>query len=1555
MSCPNKTYKSSEDQVLSDWEILVNSVGEENAMAFFIQNNEEMPTIEQINAIILANEVLQTKVKNEEDKIIQELLNSDKEDVVKTTEDITKSAKATLKKLIKNKKYETLKAILTTDKNINKYESVANILEDANKVVDDAEGVIRKARSLGIYIVEVGKFVNLIRDNVKTIIEDKENAYKNISTLQYHLYTLNDFKYNLKSIKETFEGNKQVEDKINKIIGNIDSIEKDILKNDVVGMVSAFKPYLAPIAEKYLIPFRERLEKVENYIAKSKEPKEVEKYKKEKAALELKIKEYDVSTEENIAAFLKGERGDANLASVLLEAYSNNTNPVISSFTEWLKDNLSEVSVEVNKIKKEYLSELAPYDKILGDRFNPETLAKQITQETEKLDYNGETYKVVELLSDKNGTEKLTIDGEEIEVGYVKASQMYEQKIEKLQDEVIAGIDVDANKEKLHKLRVEYAKFKREYMNQEFTEKYYEKYDLLTDDIGQSLKEDMEKIFSKIRELQIPLTLGKEISDDDYEKIDALFDEYINLGSIYNINGSKKEGVELEKANKMKKVREFNREIFTYKPDLQAFEKAKTKHSEYLISKGILENTEEYDEEMEKWEDKNTVDEISQDFYKIRKSTTDEIQEILEDIQESKNVEFDEFGSFKKNWEIINEGVYGHRDENGQPIGTEIGVTASKDIKEATLNLEEIKKRVATISGLSKMEFERLSDLIQRSKNLTLEEIQEMDELKKKRKDLGLSEASKNRLFQLFEQLKELQSKVPTEYYVNAFNNISQKYSVSIDELGNSDGESVLESSKLSKLLKEDDFKEWFNKNHIQIDVYDSQTHSNSKKWVRLHQWSRIKPNDPKYITNVPARKYSIREVKNEYKTGYNPTTEKVELEVGVHTDNRGNWLPKKGKFINKRYEQLKNSNDPKEKALFGLLSVHTKYLLKAQEELSNSNKLWLEIPRLLKSSTERNLKLLKELKEKPTDIPHTVWETIKAKWNAITDFSQGEGNFQQVFADKEGTQFTSVPIKYKDKMDVENVSLDLFKANMKYAFSAYTNKKLIEISPTANALQRILGNPDYKPLDLLKRIVKKGTAPKGSTNITAKAIDNIVKREFEGQEKKMELGKTGEKAASLLKAATVLKTLTFGIPQSIANVVNAEAQNIINASNGYTTLKNLGTAHVLFFKEYFPAFFNDYIQNKLDKNSLQSQIFDLYQFVSSHKIEDNIGEKYGQSKIKDFLALNWLTHHREWGEIFVQAVNAISFLDATKIEQEQSDGSKKLLTLNEAYELDANGAIKLKDGISKDWDLTGFQTNRLKSLIGFSNGRINGNYAKNIDKTEANTFTVYSTYFMMKNFFIEMMLNRTAGSNFRLSYGIKSDKRFNIKVGADRGYLVEILNIQAEQLESLVKTGKLYTLSKEEKIAIYKTISDGSLMILAYLLLTYAFGFSYDDKDKWKKLKKKSWLGAQGIYQSARMFTESTTFENPYQWVDFLFSAPMVGKTFTDYLDLIRYTIRYIKNDEKSDPEAFYQKDYGIYKKGDSKAKAKLYKIIGYQSATSVLGDEENSAVETFMKLRAK
>jgi len=1502
------------------------------------------------------------KIQEQENAIIDELKSADKDKIVTTVNEFFSSTKSRLQKLINNKNYEVLAKLLTTKEGINKYTSVKNILDDAKKALDDVEGIARKVRSIAITIVETDKMTDLIRENVKNIVSDKDNAYKNISTLQYYLYTLRDWELLLNDAKATFEGNPITEAQIDTTLGKIKAIEKDILTNDIAGMVSAFKPFLTPISKAYLKPFKQEIERIQNLHDKSTSKTDRENYAKQLKALNQKIKDYDLATEENVMAFLKGERGDAGFANSLLEAYSDSTDPTVASFAEWLKGHLREVAVQTNAMEREYEKEIAPFDKILGSRFNPETLGKQLTEEVVRVDNEGNEFTVAELLNPFAGTETVKIDGNDVTGGYRKIDQLFNNKIKALEELIRNGENIEENKKALLKQRKDYALFKREFMNQEFTDNFYQKYDLWNDEIGQELKEDVEEIFSKIRDIQIPLTLGKELSEEEYAEIDALFDDYILLGSVYNADGTPKTGIELKKAEKMKEIREFNRELFTYIENAQAFEKAKTKHSESLLSKGLSETSKEYIEAMEKWEIENTRDVISQDFYKIRKGLTEEAQEIQEDLGIDRTLELDGVGSFMSNWNIINDGVYGHRDEDGQPMGTEIKEQATEDIKKATENLEEIKKRIASTQNLSKKEFDRLSELSERNfylHDLSTSELQELDELKKKRdvkKNLPEEEKKEierkyNRLNIIFNKLKELQSKVPTKYYVQAFNNLSQKYGVTIDEMGEINGDPFSDSYKLDKLLKHADFKKWFEANHIEVEKWNAEHKIYEKQWIRLHQWNRIKPNNPKHIERKPARKYSTRVVKDEYRTGYNPTTKQVELKVGRQIDNKGYWLPKQGRFNSKKYQDLKNSQDERGKALFGLLKVHTKYLLQAQENIPNKNKLWMDIPRLLKEITERRLKFLEKLKEKPSDIPSLLWNEIKAKLSAITDFSQGEGKFEAVFADKYGNEFTSVPIKYTGKLVPEDVSLNLYRSISKYYFSAKLNQKLIEISPIANSLQRILGEPAYKPLDLLKRVVGKGTSPKGKSNIRAQAVENIVQRIFEGQEKKMELGEKFEKIAALLKGLTVIKTIAYDIPASIANVLNAEKESFINASNGYITHKNLGKAHSLFFSQYFPAFFNDYKLNKLGVQSLQSQIFDTFEFVQSHTYEDKVGEKFSQSKIKDALALNWLKNHREWGELFVQSVNALAYLDATLIEQEQPDGSIKSIPISQAYELDSNGVIQLKEGIDPKWSPNGKATNELKSKIARHNALVNGNYAKGVDKPEAETYTLFSLVFLMKRFFVYMFLNRFAGTNVSLSkYGLRADPRFNIKTGNFKGHFIETLSVASKQLENKLKTGEIYKMSDEEKQALMKTVYDGAFMLLAWFLYRIVFGFDPDDEDKYKKLREKSWVEAQGLYQSARLLTESSTFINPYQYKDFIFDSPMIGKTITDYLELIRFTIGNLTNDDDS----YYKRDEGIYEKGESKAKARAFKVTGLEKVLKGTGDE-NTQVSDYFKIRGK
>jgi len=442
-----------------------------------------------------------------------------------------------------------------------------------------------------------------------------------------------------------------------------------------------------------------------------------------------------------------------------------------------------------------------------------------------------------------------------------------------------------------------------------------------------------------------------------------------------------------------------------------------------------------------------------------------------------------------------------------------------------------------------------------------------------------------------------------------------------------------------------------------------------------------------------------------------------------------------------------------------------------------------------------------------------------------------------------------------------------------------------------------------------------------------------------------MELGQTAEKISNLLKGATVLKSIAFDIPASIANVVNAEFQNFINSSNGYITKSDLGIAHQQFFTEYIPAFLKDYKNNHIGEESLQSQIFDLFEFVQSETYESKLGEKISNSKIKDALSLNWIKNHRQWGELFVQTVNGLAYLNATKVEQ-TINGETNTISLSQAYELDSHGEIQLKEGIDEEWSPKGFKLKRLKNKIDYHNSRVHGNYAKGIDKPEADTYTLYSIFLMMKRFFISMALNRFAASKVtRTPKGIKFLPRFNQRGGAEIGYYLEAINLISKELESKMVTGEYENLTDSEKIALYKTIADGATIALAYFLLYAVFGWDPDDEDKYKKIREADWWTAQGLYQSARLLTESTTFINPIQYQQFILSEPFVSKTIADWWNLLRFTL----DDEN------YKRDTGIYKKGESKAKAKLYKVTGVEKIIKGVGSDENNQVEDFLKLRAR
>jgi len=605
-------------------------------------------------------------------------------------------------------------------------------------------------------------------------------------------------------------------------------------------------------------------------------------------------------------------------------------------------------------------------------------------------------------------------------------------------------------------------------MQQEYNSKFYKKYDLWEDPIGQELKEDVEEIFSEIRNLQTPLLFGQELDEITEGAIEDLYKQYILLGNVNYLNGDPKTGKNLQKALKMQQIRELNRELYEYIDNEPAFEKAKERHSETLISQGITQDSEEFNSKMKEWEDENTRLVIKPEFYEIRNAKYEELSILTEDAPQFTDEIKYKYGTFESNWEVINNLEYGHRDEDNQVIGTEIQEKGRERIEKAFKNLDVLQSLTRKTSGLTEEEFKEYQYLFANKETLDRDQLERFNKLNSKKKDKSVKA---NRISQIFKEIMELQARVPTEYYITSFNNLSQKYNVALEDNGFFKGADILNSPEIIKLLKNDDFKDWFDKNHIEVELWDNNLKEVTKQYRRLPHWNRIIPTDSDYMEVKPSRKYSIRQVKSEYRTGYNPQTNEVELKEWEHIDNKGNFLPKSGKFQSKEYETLKNATNSTQKALFNLLKTHTKYQLEAQKDVANRNKLGLDIPRLRKSSTESNLKLLKRMLEKPSDIPSLLWDRIVSKWKSSTDYSQGEGSFQTVFADKYGNEHISVPIKYTGKLDASDVSLDLFKGISKYQASLKLNKKLVEISPIQQALQRILGKSEFNPLDLTKKI----------------------------------------------------------------------------------------------------------------------------------------------------------------------------------------------------------------------------------------------------------------------------------------------------------------------------------------------------------------------------------------------------------------------------------------------------------------------------------------------------
>ncbi len=651
------------------------------------------------------------------------------------------------------------------------------------------------------------------------------------------------------------------------------------------------------------------------------------------------------------------------------------------------------------------------------------------------------------------------------------------------------------------------------------------------------------------------------------------------------------------------------------------------------------------------------------------------------------------------------------------------------NINYAMKDIEKIKENSLTRSGLSKVDSLELKNLFKEQKQAKADKVsfsprkaRRIRELLKQKNEKGLSKLQAAALNGYYADLAALSSKEATDYYVDILNNWLSKLDTSsleeefgIKNIDKLSAEILLSPERLEPLFKQSpEFKKWFLDNHItkEVPVQDMDgAWYTELKYERLYVWSVVKPTDSNMIESykikdptgkvidtiagVPNLDYSARVVKEKYRT---------RTIIGVTKDNQGQFLPKsreemakntelsdedKFQFINDDYYKLQKE-DP---AKFALLEKLKEHHLKNQEGLSYRSKLYLDFPRFRKGNLEviQSTSLTGKTKEKYnalTLFAQRAKDWIRGDGDRAEDGLNHEDRLNIVRADIFDNEITDIPIAGLYDINVRDVSTNITLSMMRYMSSAERQKQLIEASPVVRAIQKTVNNAS-DPNRPVKDAKGKEYRNRGLLrykerfeNIRAKAVNNIIEREFEGITQADRFGNTPwlNNLTNLLFKRASFSFFALNIPSALKNSLGMKFQSMIEASGGkYVNHISLQKGNAWAYKAMGELSFTGALYKKGTK-SHNLQLIDVFDPIQG-RFEEKFATEFSRTGLEDAASFSWLYSPRKWVEIQAGIQLFGGMMYKKKVKQTLPDGTTKEIPYIDAFET-IDGQIKLKEGI---------------------------------------------------------------------------------------------------------------------------------------------------------------------------------------------------------------------------------------------------------------------------------
>ena len=1184
------------------------------------------------------------------------------------------------------------------------------------------------------------------------------------------------------------------------------------------------------------------------------------------------------------------------------------------------------------------------------------------------------------------------------------------------------------NKEEIRKALKALWEFEEKYMHRKYKPEYYKLQDIWKTShtiINPFTKEEINidsniatDSFLERQKAIDELVTYKNINFSEYNDTvgmsehDAAQMAYEQLYNIYDENGQPKTGDELKKVLVRQKYRIESKKFYEYVSDTDRVQQDLSMYISELAARNITKenNPEEYDKKIQNFIKRNFRIEYTSQYYQRKNEILNELKAIKKTSDSEIALELADlyYQRFRMsalvvdNFKQTNALYYKEEQKN-----------LVKNIEEKIVELES---KFDKKTGLTEEQLDRLNyyeDNLANNKKLLEHELEDYNTLSSIKNKMQLSPIELKYMRTLLKELAELNDYLPTDYYIQAFNAALGDTEVS-KQLTYDNADTIINDPIfLAEAFKNENFRKWFNQNHIKKKVFNPETKEKEEQYVRTRIWTVVKPSNEEYISKtvlnnpvtgeqmviagVPGSKYSRQKVKNEYRTI--PKGASWDNYVGTIIDNRGNFLPRDynpsdpnsafdDKYINKEYLELERSNN----AEFRLLKAITKSFLDIQKDKPGASKLYLDLPRFRQQS---NLELIQsgKAKEDFSSKVDSITDYVKSLFKKSADDPESAYGFnadveaQLVSTDLQGQPISRIPVRGLYKLKKSEVSQDVLRSFSEYMSSLYDQEVLLEEEPMAKAILDVFNDPEnaIKEINKVNKQVYKTTGQysfinKKGTPRRTKALEYFIEKIFYGQTYSTfeQENPFVTKVANMLMNSASRSFIAMDMVSAFKNRFGMIFQNSIEAAAGeYMNISSAAKGRAWSFKATVELTSKGIYT--LGSKSLNMQLMEAFDPITG-KTDKDFGKSTSRTFIKDLLDMTWMYDPRRLMEVEAGLQVFGGMMYHKKVEQIQPDGSVKKIDYIDAWEKDANGQLKLKDGINPEWSNKDIDhvymegdtlesiakkyslsvdelkaKNKINDLTSLNPGdtiiigrskmfsdfklkiqgvgkKLNGMTDK-FDSPQAEKYLAYRLFTFYKKYATGMFLNRFQAD---MSKNNRWGHVYNWDLGTTtRGYYITAFLAA----KNILTQGSNYwaIMSDEEKIAFRKVIAEGMYLALLAIAITFIFGYDPGDEDRFDKMRDRQkdnaagWLANQILYQLIMVKRENESFiplpmVGMDDWIKYGDTSSIVfGPTIKLYGKIMSDLFYMITGDEKG----MYKQDAGPYS-WQSEGSYKLWNHIG-------------------------